>query len=232
MFKSPVFVGDTITAVTTVVSARLTSKPGRESWSSGSMSSTRRSVRADGRLRHADRGAARVTVVIRQRTAPSLVDVSAEGQAAFTSARAALEADDAVVLIVREPDLAGAGLHRGRRGRVRPPRTYENPRHRGWRERLHINLVAVDRNPEPGADLLEAAASVRHSTGRCSTRAPARSERWSRELRRAPRLRRRDRCRRRVGIPIASRLTCCRRSPSEGGPARTRTESSRRRYSS
>ncbi len=86
--------------------------------------------------------------------------MSAELHAAFTSARAAIEADDAVVLIVREPDLAGAGLDRGRRGRVRPLRTYQSPRHRGWRERLHINLVAVDRNPEPGADLLQTAASV------------------------------------------------------------------------
>lgn len=86
--------------------------------------------------------------------------MSAELHAAFTSARAAIEADDAVVLIVREPDLAGQGSIEdaaaacGRFGLIRALVI------EGGAKGCTSNLVAVDRNPEPGADLLQTAASA------------------------------------------------------------------------
>ena len=106
-----------------------------------------------------------MTVIIRQRSATSLAEVSGQLQDAFTESRTAIGAAESVVLIANAPDLLGQGSIQdaavacGLLGLMRAM-VFEGGA-KGW----HVNLVAVDRDTEPPADLLLAASDIVHLNG-------------------------------------------------------------------
>lgn len=106
-----------------------------------------------------------MTVIIRQRAAASLEDVAGQLQDAFTASRAAIGTAESVVLIANAPDLLGqasvqdAAVACGLLGLMRAL-VFEGGA-KGW----HVNLVAVDRDAEPAADVLLAASSIMQLNG-------------------------------------------------------------------
>jgi len=95
-----------------------------------------------------------VSVVIRQRPAPGLTDVANQLREAFLHAREAIDAGEAVVMVVQAPDLLGQGsvedaaVATGLLGLMRAI-TFEGS-NKGWQ----INMVAVDADTQDPADLL------------------------------------------------------------------------------
>lgn len=101
-----------------------------------------------------------MTVLIRQAPATSLEEVAAQLRDAFMTCRSAVEAEEPIVVIACGPDLLGQGsiedasVACGLLGLTRAL-AFEGGS-KGW----HINLVAVDRDAEPDADLLAAASGI------------------------------------------------------------------------
>lgn len=106
-----------------------------------------------------------MSVLIRQTAAASLEEVAAQLRDAFTACRAAVEAEEPIVLIAFAPDLLGQGsiedasVACGFLGLTRAL-AFEGGS-KGW----HINLIAVDRDSEPDADLLTAATAIASLNG-------------------------------------------------------------------